>query len=159
MPANVDGVVTGGISGPLCMMPADVAPHLVTPVTHFWGDFVNTIGDGNDIYADAPVGPNPWTAEADPGRIETEIYNIVQNANSPNIFAILREALRLVNPTTTVAEIIAITEAIYNGGMFLLAGPNAAHYTYDTTPIYNFIALAGQQTPPFLGSQVAAPEV
>lgn len=159
LPGNVDGVVTGGISGPACLMPADVAPHLSAPVTHFWGDFVNTIGNGNDIYTDAPIGTDPWNNEADPGRIETEIYNIVQNANSPDIFAILREALRLVNPTTTVAEIIAITEAIYNGGMFLVAGPTAAHYTYDTTPIYNFVALAGQETPPFLGSQVTSPNV
>ena len=68
MPANVDGVVTGGISGPACMTAADVAPHLLTPVTHFWADFVNTIGNGNDIYADAPVGPNPWTAGAGPRR-------------------------------------------------------------------------------------------
>jgi hypothetical protein len=59
-----------------------------------------------------------------------------------------------VNPTTSVEEIISITEAIYNGGMFLAAGPNASHYTYDTTPIYNFIALAGQQTQPFSTSQV-----
>ena len=154
MPANVDGVVTGGISGPACMMQADVASHLLTPVTHFWGDFVNTIGDGNDIYADAPVGPNPWTAEAGPGVIETQIYNIVQNATSPNIFAILRDAVKLVNPTTSVEEIISITEAIVNGGMFLAAGPDAAHYTYDTTPIYNFITLAGQETPPFSTSQV-----
>jgi hypothetical protein len=159
MPADVNGYLTGGISGPACMRPEDVAPHLSSPVRHFWGDFVNTIGNGNDIYAQAPVGPDPWNNETDPGRIETEIYNIVQNANSPNIFAIIRETLRLVNPQTSVAEIIAITEAIYNGGMFLIAGPSAAHYTYDTTPIYNFIALAGQETPPFLGSQVSGPVV
>ncbi|OBA72615.1 hypothetical protein A5641_08110 [Mycobacterium sp. 1554424.7] len=154
MPANVDGVVTGGVAGPACMRPEDVAPHLLTPVRHFWGDFVNTIGVGNDIYTDAPVGPDPWTAEAGPGVIETQIYNIVQNANSPNIFAILRDALKLVNPATSVEEIIYITEAIYNGGMFWAAGPNASHYTYDTTPVYNFIALAGQETQPFSTGQV-----
>lgn len=154
MPADVDGVVTGGISGPACMTAADVAPHLLTPVTHFWGDFVNTIGVGNDLYADAPIGPNPWTAEAGPGVIETQIYNIVQNATSSNIFAILRDALKLVTPATSVDEIISITEAIYNGGMFLAAGPNAAHFTYDTTPIYNFIALAGQETLPFAESSI-----
>jgi hypothetical protein len=115
MPANVDGVVTGGISGPDCMTAADVASHLLTPVTHFWGDFVNTIGDGNDVYADAPVDPNPWTAEAGPGVIET--------------FAILRDAVKLVNPRTSVDEIISITEAIVNGGMFLAAVP-----TRRTTP-------------------------
>jgi hypothetical protein len=62
--------------------------------------------------------------------------------------------VKLVNPTTSVDEIISITEAIVNGGMFLAAGPNAAHYTYDTTPIYNFIAMAGQATPPFATNQV-----
>ena len=82
-------------------------------------------------------------AEAGPGVIETQIYNIVQNANSPNIFAILRDAVKLVNPRTSVQEIISITEAIVNGGMFLAAGPNAAHYTYDTT--------LGMSIPPFPG--------
>ena len=98
----------------------------------FLGRFRQHHRNGNDIYADAPVGPNPWTAEAGPGVIETQIYNIVQNATSPNIFAILRDAVKLVNPTTSVDEIISITEAIVNGGMFLAAGPTAAHYTYDT---------------------------
>jgi len=84
---------------------------LLTPVRHFWGDFVNTIGVGNDLYADAPIGPNPWTAEAGPGVIETQIYNIVQNATSSNIFAILRDALKLVTPATSVDEIISITES------------------------------------------------
>ena len=135
-------------------MPADVASHLLTPVTHFWGDFVNTIGVGNDIYADAPVGPNPWTAEAGPGVDRDTDLQHRPKCNSPNIFAILRDAVKLVNPKTSIQEIISITEAIVNGGMFLAAGPNAAHYTYDTTPIYNFIALAGQETPPFATDMV-----
>jgi hypothetical protein len=59
-----------------------------------------------------------------------------------------------VNPATSVEEIISITEAIYNGAMFWAAGPNASQYTYDTTPIYNFSALAGQETQPFSTSQV-----
>ena len=79
---------------------------------------------------------------------------MVQNATSPDIFAILTDALKLVTPSTSVDEIISITEAIVNGEMFLAAGPNAAHYSYDTTPIYDFIALAGQETPPFVTNQV-----
>ena len=111
-----------------------------------------------------PLSTSVWTSGVpdhpliapllQPPVIEREIYNIVQNANSPNIFAILRDALKLANPATSVAEIISITEAIYNGGMFWAAGPNASHHTYDTTPIYNFVALAGRETRPFSTSQV-----
>jgi hypothetical protein len=143
-PKQVDGVVTGGISGPACMTAADVKPHLAAQVTHFFGDWVNTVGQGNDLYADCPVGTNPWTAEAAPGQLETLIYNIVQNASVSNLFQIVLEVMKLVQ--APIAQIIAIVEAILNGGMFLSAGANAAHYTYDTSSIYNFLALCGHQT-------------
>src|SRR6185503_8841984 len=44
MPTQLDGALTGGIAGPDCLTAADVAPHLNTRVTHFWGEWVNTIG-------------------------------------------------------------------------------------------------------------------
>jgi hypothetical protein len=147
-PADVDGVVTGGISGPDCMTAADVAPHLLTKVTHFWGEYVNTIGDGNDLYADAPVGANPWTAEAIPGTYETQIYNLVQNATASSLFAFVEDIFRLFG-AGLFTQTLGILEAILNGGMFAVAGSNAAHYTYDTAPIYNFISLLGSETAPW----------
>lgn len=50
---------------------------------------------------------------------------------------------------TAGLELIPIIEAIINGGLFVQAGPDAAHYTYDIVPITNFVALAGSETPPY----------
>jgi hypothetical protein len=137
MPAAVDGVVTGGIAGPDDLTPAQ------TPA--FWYDFVNTIAgpNNNDLYTDAPTGTNPWTAEAGPGLIETQIYNIVQQATAPDIFAIISDALKVVDPATSVTEVLSIVEAIINGGLFAAQGGNAAHYTYDIAPAIAYLQQIG----------------
>jgi hypothetical protein len=139
MPADVDGVVTGGIAGPDDLTPAQ------TP--SWWLDFVNTTAgtNNNDLYADAPVGPTPATNEAGPGAIETQIYNIVQQATAPDIFAIVRDVLKL--GIDEPIEAISVTEAIVNGGLFAAAGPNAAHYTYDITPAIAYLAQVGANSP------------
>jgi len=145
-PADVDGVVTGGIAGPDDLMPPVYVPVSKT-VRHYWGEFVNTIGNGNDIYADCPVGTNPWTGEAPTGVVETNIYNIVQNVTPADIFQIILEVVGVI--ATFGLELIPIIEAIINGGLFLQAGPDAPHYTYDIGPITNFVALAGSETQPY----------
>ena len=145
-PGNVDGVVTGGIAGPDDLHPSVYVPASTT-VRHYWGEFVNTIGNGNDIYTACPVGTNPWTAEAPTGVVETNIYDIVQNVTPADIFQIILEVVAVI--ATVGLELIPIIEAIINGGLFAQAGPNAPHYTYDIGPITNFIALAGSETQPY----------
>jgi hypothetical protein len=139
-------VVTGGIAGPDDLQPAVYVPVSKT-VRHYWGEFVNTIGNGNDIYADCPVGSNPWTGEAPTGVVETNIYNIVQNVTPADIFQIILEVVGVI--ATFGLELVPIIEAIINGGLFLQAGPGAPHYTYDIGPITNFVALAGSETQPY----------
>jgi len=136
MPAEIDGVVTGGIAGPDDLTPAQ------TPA--FWYDFVNTMAgvDNHDLYTECPTGPTPATNEAGPGVIETQIYDIVQQATGPDIFAIVSDVLKLVGPSA-FEEALSITEAIYNGGLFLAAGPNAAHYTYDIAPAITYVQQVG----------------
>jgi hypothetical protein len=159
LPGTVDGYITGGISGPgTTNLPAgagvmtleQVQPQLATEVTHYWGDFVNTIGDGNDLYADCPTGPSPVTldGEAIPGSAETLIYEIIQGIGTEDLPELELQLTRLFG-TEPLPELLGITEAIINGGLFLIRGANAAHYTYDTTPIQSFIALAGSQTAPW----------
>lgn len=58
-----------------------------------------------------------------------------------DIFQNILEVIGLI--ATAGLELIPIIEAIINGGLFLQAGPGAAHYTYDIVPTTNFIALAG----------------
>jgi hypothetical protein len=151
-PIERDGQVTGGIAGPDDLTPAVYVPVSKT-VTHYWGEFVNTIGDGNDIYPDCPVGTNPWTAEAPTGVVETNIYNIVQAPTGADIFQIILEVLGVI----TLVTLIPTIEAIINGGLFLAPGPNAAHYTYDIVPITNFVALAGSETQPYVSISSPSP--
>jgi hypothetical protein len=154
-PTPLDGVTTGGIAGPDCLKPDELHPQF-PGARHFFGDFVNTIGQGRDLYADAPVGPpagqpvtpagDPWAAEPDAGVYETQIYNIIQNA-FPSIFTLAADIFHLFGPAM-FREVLGIAEAVINGGLFLSKGPNAAHYTYDITPIVNFVNLAAHETPP-----------
>lgn len=141
-PADVDGFVTGGISGPDNLAAADLLPASTT-VGHYWGEFVNTLGQATDIYADCPQGG--------PGVYETQVYNVVQKANLNNIWAFIVDIQRLALSLGSAAlftQLWSLAEAIINGGLFLAAGPNAAHYTYDVTPIINFVNVAGGETAP-----------
>lgn len=140
MPGLRDGSPTGGIAqgvnanGPTNITPEQMQPQLPTPVTHYWGDFVNTDtpDDGEtELYANAP--------QNGVGTVEQTIFNLVQNFDLDTAMGLVED---LGHPINDV-------EAILNGFEFLAAEGNADHYSYDTTPIYNFVALAGGQTAPF----------
>ena len=141
LPAPVDGLPTGGIAGTGNLSMADVRPYSKT-VRHYWGDFVNTIGQGNDLYADCPQGG--------PGVYEEQVYNLVQNADLTNFWAFVADLMQLATSMGAQFQMIwNIAEAIINGVLFLGAGANASHYTYDLTPIINFVNVCGQETPPY----------
>ncbi|MEZ0366826.1 GH25 family lysozyme [Mycobacterium sp. pUA109] len=140
MPGQIDGSDTGGIAqgtnsnGPVNMTAEQMQPHLPNPVTHFWGDFVNTNDadkGATELYANCP--------QNGVGSVEQTIFNAVQNLDLTTALSVVAN---LAHPMNTV-------DAILNGFEFLAATGNADHYTYDTTPIYNFVALAGSQTEPF----------
>ena len=140
IPGVKDGSQTGGIAqgtnsdGPVNLTLEQVQPRLSTPVTHFWGDFVNTnnpdVG-ATELYANAP--------QNGVGSVEQTIFNAVQNLTPLAAWDVFMD---LDAPINTF-------DAIINGFQFLAATGNADHYTYDPTPIYNFVALAGSQTEPF----------
>lgn len=140
LPAAIDGSPTGGIAqtenrnGPVNITADQMQPQLSTPVTHFWGDFVNTndkdVGR-TELYANAP--------QNGVGSIEQSIFNLVLNFDLATAWGLVQD---LGHPLPDVL-------AIFNGFLFLAAGGAADHYSYDTTPIYNFVALAGSQTEPF----------
>jgi len=124
MPGNIDGFVTGGISGPDCLTAAQ------TP--SWWLDFVNTTTSDHgetDLYANCPVGTDPWTAEAPPGKVGTSIYNVVQQATVLDVVAV---AADLAVPIGTVEEIV-------NGFEFLAAQGAADHYTYPIQPAIDYL--------------------
>jgi hypothetical protein len=108
MPKNLDGQVTGGIAGP-----ADLTA-VQTP------DFYLSCALDGDLYAAAPVGSNPWTAESSVGKVETNIYDIVQQ---PTFWDVVSIAKDIGMPIGTV-------EGIYNALLFFGQGTNAAHWQY-----------------------------
>lgn len=125
LPAKLDGQTTGGIAGPDCLTAAQ------TPA--FFLDFAN---DG-DLYAGAPVGDNPWTAESNVGHDETLIYRIIQNFSLANIEAIVQTVLAVL--TDPWDQVIPLVQAIYNGGLFFSMGMNAPHYRYDIGPAVTWL--------------------
>ena len=108
VPKTLDGVTTGGIAGP-----ADLTPDQ-TP------DFLLSCALDGDLYASAPVGDDPWHHEAQAGRVETSVYNVIQKAT---ILDLLQVAEDLFVP-------IGLVEAIINGLTFAAAGTNAPHWKY-----------------------------
>ena len=108
LPADLDGDVTGGIAGPADLTAAQ------SP------DFLYSFALDGDLYASAPVGPDPWRDEAATGRVETGIYNVVQEATFIDVVEV---AADLLTPVATV-------EAIINGLTFAAAGANAPHWHY-----------------------------
>jgi hypothetical protein len=120
LPKTLDGVVTGGIAGPGCLTAAQTPSH-----------FYSIALDG-DLYAAAPVGINPWTAEGQAGAVETGIFNLIQQPTFWNIIAIPFDIL----------VPIGVVEAIINGVSFAVAGPSAPHWQYGpyVPAVANYIA-------------------
>lgn len=108
LPKTADGQVTGGIAGKDDLKPEE------TP------DFLLSFALDGDLYACCPVGQSPWTNESSVGRVETNIYDIIQQATFLDIISIAKD---LVTPIGTV-------EAIINGLTFAAAGTNAPHWQY-----------------------------
>lgn len=140
MPGETDGSPTGGIAqavnanGPVNITLEQMQPQLPHPVTHFWGDFVNTNNPDKgttELYANCP--------QSSVGSVEQSIFNLVQNFDLATAWGLVQD---LGHPLEDIL-------AIFNGFLFLAAQGAADHYDYDTTPIYNFVALAGSQTEPF----------
>lgn len=118
----------GGISGTNDLTAAQ------TPA--WWLDFANP----NDLYTDSPVG-------TDAGADEQRIYELIVTTSFGGTLAgllriIEQLAEQFVNP---LAEVIGIAEAIWNGLVFLFAGPGAGHFTYDIGPAISYLQQVAQQ--------------
>jgi hypothetical protein len=114
-PGTLDGAVTGGIGGPLDLTEAQTnyPNSLGKPV-------VMSFALAGDLYASAPVGGKPWTAEAGAGLVGTSIYSFILSGSFGSFIAIIGD---LLVPIGTIEEII-------NGIQFAAAGTNAPHWQY-----------------------------
>jgi hypothetical protein len=117
MPSMLDGQVTGGIAGPGCLTPEQ------TP------DFLLSCALDGDLYASAPVGLNPWNAEAEVGILETRIYNFVVDGTWQTFLANVEDLADLFK--MPVATVMAAGQAIFNGMSFFVQGTNAPHWHYE----------------------------
>jgi hypothetical protein len=120
LPKTLDGQVTGGIAGP-----ADLTP-TQTP------SFLLSCALDGDLYGAAPVGSSPWNTESKVGKVETNIYDIVEQPSLGDVVSIAKD---LGMPIGTV-------EGIYNALLFFGQGTNAAHWQYGpfVQPLANWIA-------------------
>lgn len=142
VPAPVDGMMTGGISG---------SNDLTAEET---GEIVYSCSNDGDVYASAPVGDNPWTAISGVGHDMEIIFSVVQNFNGQNVFAIMTEVLKVlgigtgglslysilglmqgavqgiidgltnvpVTGSTSTAHVAYLVQAVMTFGMFVLKG-------------------------------------
>lgn len=112
----------GGISG-TNNLTADETPD-------WWYDFANP----NDLYTDCPVGS---AAGAD----EELIYNMVMTQSFggtlKGLLALLESVV--IQFRRPLVEIIGIATAIWNGLVFLGAGPSAGHYSYNVAPAISYM--------------------
>lgn len=116
VPGTLDSEITGGISGPLDLTTAqsNVLNSVGKPV-------VMSFALPGDLYASAPVGPNPQTAEAAAGKVGTSIYSFIENGS---FFTLVAIAADLFIPLGTIEEIV-------NGITFAAAGTSAPHWQYQ----------------------------
>ena len=117
LPEKVDFTTPGGIAG------SDDLTAAQTP------DFQLDFANNNDLYTSCPTG--------DAGKVEQNIYDIVQKASFLNIISIAKD---LTAPIGTV-------EAIINGLTFAAAGPTAGHWTYDIGPAIRYLTERGAAVP------------
>lgn len=115
MPPKLDGVVTGGISGPLDYT-TDQANLKAPDGNWLLYSFVNP----NDLYADSPCGETPWTKLPSAGTVEYLFFKVIMQPSFSDIIAL---AELLGHP-------IGDVEALINTGEFFGAGNNAGHFQY-----------------------------
>lgn len=110
-----DGVETGGIGGKLDLTVEQ--SNLLAPDGKY---IYNSCANKGDIYACSPIGTNPWTAPAGPGKVGNLIF---QEVMSPSITNTIKIAEALGSP-------IGMVEEIVNGMTFLAQGTQAPHWLY-----------------------------
>jgi hypothetical protein len=125
IPGTADGDVTGGIGGPqdLTKVQTNYPNSMGNPV-------VMSFSLPGDLYASAPVGPSPWTAEAAAGKVGTSIYSFIE---AGSFTSLLKIAADLLIPIGMVEEII-------NGIGFAAAGTSAPHWRYGVEGCVNAAA-------------------
>lgn len=155
IPQPLDGSVTGGIAGP-----DDLTPEQ-TPA------FLMSCDNDGDLYGSAPVGATPWVKQTGVGHDETLVFLLIQESDAANLFALAQEAIAalteaVTQPAQTIGDslgallgqgvaveshVVALVQALYNGGMFFIVTGGGPHGDYEKfiPAMVDFVHEAGQQ--------------
>lgn len=125
IPGTLDGAVTGGIGGPL-----DLTAAQTNTLNSLGKPVVMSFALPGDLYASAPVGPNPQTSEASPGKVGTSIYNFVLSGSF----------LKFIEIAEDLLVPVGMVEEIFNGMVFAAAGTGAPHWQYANQGCVNAAA-------------------
>lgn len=115
-PKELDKQTTGGIAGPACL-------------TAEQSELVYSCALDGDLYACAPVGADPWHHEPEVGKVETRIYQFIQNGSLVKGLWYIAEGIA-EECEMPVSHTIAHMQAIINGLKFAAAGTAAPHWQY-----------------------------
>ncbi len=133
IPGVKEGYATGGIAGP-----DDLTPWQ----TMNWHiDFAHE----GDLYADCPVGLDPWSNEAPPGEMETAIYKLVAEGDIAGRDSLLLEVGEIL--THPFKNLIPLLEALINGIQFLADQSPHQDYSLTMQPAADWLSARGQQIP------------
>lgn len=140
IPQPLDGAVTGGIAGP-----GDLTPEQTPP-------FLMSCNNDGDLYGAAPVGATPWVKQTGVGHDETLVFNLIQDADIANLFALAQEAVAALTeaaaggPAQVIgsslgallgqglaveSHVVALVQALWNGGMFFVFTGGGPHGDYE----------------------------
>lgn len=142
LPKDLDGAPVGGIAGP-----DDLTPEQ-TPA------FLMSCNNDGDLYGAAPVGLTPWTQQTGVGHDELLIFNIIQKFDVPNVLAIVQEVMAalvevaadVTDPVKFIGDslaallgkglavqshVVALVQALLNGGLFFVVNAQGPHQDYD----------------------------
>lgn len=115
LPPKLDGQITGGIGGPLDYTVAQA--NMSAPDGKF---LIYSFVNPNDLYADSPCGPTPWTSLPNAGSVEYIFFQLIMQPSLGNI-------LKLVK---LLDKPIGDIEALINTASFFGAGNNSGHFQY-----------------------------
>ena len=152
LPPEVDGDVTGGISGP--GIPSKGVMGCLTLEQTEQLNVYSLVLPG-DLYADAPVGSSPWNSAEEVERVHRLLEQIkpmdlqaacaaVQanpmpmgsEAAAGYVGTLIFNAVQVTGITNVIKVMLALghpigmVEEIINGMKFAAAGPNAPHFQY-----------------------------
>ena len=140
IPGKLNGIVTGGVSGPANLKPSEC----VFPQGHPMAGKPAVIDFANegDLYTHSPCGATPWDKETEVGHNQTMVYELVLDFTGGDVMAFLKEIIEIV--TMPMTQLLPLFLAIWGGLKFLGSG-TVPHGAYDPGPAIRYLDDLGKR--------------